>query len=176
MLEPRSITYAPTTQEYYSAGCSSTKCGGTSSVSHVRLGPCMDSLQSNWRWPQEAVSQERTASVHSWWLDVLKGRKAWLMSLNFGKTSLASCCHGWVAYLPGQEASTSVSTVNSSMWIPLFPGQSLDPEGHWLFNYLNGLWLHFRSLQLSLCFTKLKQRTEAVNVGCCLSQWLAEFL
>jgi len=94
--------------------------------------------------------------VHSWSLDALNGRKVWLMSPNFGKivTSLASCWHGWVAYLPGPEASTSVSLKkNSVSTFPLFPDQSLDPEGHWLFNYLN----EFTIMQLSPCFTKLEQ-------------------
>jgi hypothetical protein len=44
MLEPANITSCPTTQEYYSAGCSSTNCSGTSAISHVHLRPCMDRL------------------------------------------------------------------------------------------------------------------------------------
>jgi len=41
MLEPGSITSCPTTQEYYSAGCCSTICGGTSCVSHVHQARTM---------------------------------------------------------------------------------------------------------------------------------------
>jgi hypothetical protein len=64
-------------------------------------------------------------------------------------------------------------SVNSAMWITLFPAWFLDPQKqiYCLFNPPNELQPLFGSSHLSLCFPKLEQRTQALKVGwlCCES-------